>query len=338
MINYVVKHEKDLSFQLLRGIACIAVVLIHASLPYFNSGIVVWRQLIIFAVPVFIFISGYFSHNSFLRDPNFFVKKRIKKLVIIFFIWNTLHILIFSPSMLTFITGYGQLYYIVALMQLIVLTPFFVKSLDNKVLFKLCIFSTPVYITLFYVLCIVRRDYISFPLSGVLFPAWLSYYFYGLWVYRNRKRDQFKVGKLSVVILISSLFISITEALFIYYGVLFNSMNQHEFLAVSSIRIGNMIFSFALINMFFYLKDRVDIKKKNLLTYIGDESMNIYLMHVIFLHKIIPLLIPSATYARYGIIMYILSTIFAITMSIVTARILRRILGKKVSTYLGITE
>ena len=54
-------NEKNIYWQSVRGICILAVVLIHSLQCYdFNNGIVIIRQIINFAVAIFVFMAGYF--------------------------------------------------------------------------------------------------------------------------------------------------------------------------------------------------------------------------------------------------------------------------------------
>ena len=61
-------NEKNIYWQSVRGICILAVVLIHSLQCYdFNNGIVIIRQIINFAVAIFVFMAGYFKRFSAKR-------------------------------------------------------------------------------------------------------------------------------------------------------------------------------------------------------------------------------------------------------------------------------
>ena len=82
--------NRDLSFQAFRGIAIICVVAIHSIVGFetFSHSnwnfyfIFIYRQLLNFAVPAFLFISGYWvAKENFnnLKEYKLFLNKRLKK-------------------------------------------------------------------------------------------------------------------------------------------------------------------------------------------------------------------------------------------------------------------
>lgn len=72
--------------QIIRDLSVIAVIIIH-TLPN-NSFRIVIRPLVNFAVPVFIFLSGYLTNISISKSP---LKKRIIRVFIPYTVWSIIY-------------------------------------------------------------------------------------------------------------------------------------------------------------------------------------------------------------------------------------------------------
>lgn len=71
-------NEKNIYWQSVRGICILAVVLIHSLQCYdFNNGIVIIRQIINFAVAIFVFMAGYFVNIDKVSSERFSAKRWI---------------------------------------------------------------------------------------------------------------------------------------------------------------------------------------------------------------------------------------------------------------------
>ena len=69
-------NEKKIYWQSVRGICILAVVLIHSLQCYdFNNGIVIIRQIINFAVAIFVFMAGYFVNIDKVSSKRFSANK-----------------------------------------------------------------------------------------------------------------------------------------------------------------------------------------------------------------------------------------------------------------------
>ena len=176
--------ERNTHIQVLRGIAIVAVVLIHTCpkdlcqvycRPFFN-----------FAVGLFLFLSGFltsWNQNSWST----FYKRRLQRVLIPYIIWTVVYTLLQrQPGRLAFniltTRGAFHLYFIAVYVQLILLTPL-IKMLATSRFRWIGWLITPVSILLF-----------SYP--GVIFPTplpdrislfwftsclgWFSYYYMGL--------------------------------------------------------------------------------------------------------------------------------------------------------------
>ena len=84
---------RDQFIQMVRGVSMMCVVLIHSKTGMQSSGAeqvywVILRQLINFAVPMFFFISGFFTHQTLKNSGKGGCWKRLKKLLIPYLVWT----------------------------------------------------------------------------------------------------------------------------------------------------------------------------------------------------------------------------------------------------------
>ena len=200
---------KEAYFQKIRGILILGVVFIHCMFIC-NNAIdncisIIIRTFCNLAVPTFIFLSAYFfNFQKYKNDSKKYLINKIKRLIIPLFLWNIIYYgLNYKNSsiidLITFETA-PQLYYIVVLIQLILLTPLLDKGLKNSKVKFLLYCVTPVTLLLYRILCI-SFNY-TFPLYKLFFSHWLIYYLIGLEA-RNKKRiTKNKLIRLSSVMLV----------------------------------------------------------------------------------------------------------------------------------------
>jgi fucose 4-O-acetylase-like acetyltransferase len=95
-ICYKSLSKRDESFDFFRGIAIIAVVAIHVSSvfnSYNSNGLLLYRQSLNFAVPLFLFISGYFLSNKKIdsfEEYKRFLTHRLSRVLVPYLFWSIL--------------------------------------------------------------------------------------------------------------------------------------------------------------------------------------------------------------------------------------------------------
>lgn len=94
-------RERKSHWQEVRGICIIAVVAIHVLAEYqqrcknIRLEWVLFRQLLNFAVPTFIFMAGYFTNVSKVNGSiGRYYLKRVERLLIPYLLWSTLYYLL----------------------------------------------------------------------------------------------------------------------------------------------------------------------------------------------------------------------------------------------------
>lgn len=290
--------EKDNFFQELKGLCIIAVILIHLPIGNEADGTFnYWlslRSIINFPVAMFIFLSGYFDKrvqqsrlvNNTVGNQ---IISRLKRLVPPYLVWSTVYLafsyclgqeLSVTNVITSYITGnaYGHLYYLIVLIQLTLLSPIIFKMIktNNKLWLYFSVSITFLWILFIYIYSFYYKK--TLPLYATLFPAWLFFYYFGMYKrFESENQDKIKKNR-SIINLLMLLFFAIILSLF-ESNILYNYTKMAGF-ASSQIKFSSFIFVYVLIEFM------IKIKKQNLaktsLSKIGDYSFGIYLIHYIF--------------------------------------------------------
>jgi Uncharacterized protein conserved in bacteria len=291
--------EKRPFWQVVRGICILAVILIHCpnglqygvgSLQY-NTWMIL-RQVTNIPVATFIFISGYFvNQDKCSLNPKKYIFSRGLRLVIPFIIWSFVYTGInviltlesgesinFISLLINFVLGRSAapFYYILVLMQLILLTPVLIHLLKKQSrLCKWLWLVTPIYLIWVYVYSYIFH--VQPPLYATLFPAWFIFYYLGLYINfiseRGMKLRILQFG--TPIYLIVMLIISIIEA-----AVLIKVGYGGEF-ACSQIKLSSFLYAATFI--LFLLRSNEYKVNTSILKYIGDYSYAIFYIHILFI-------------------------------------------------------
>lgn len=284
--------KKNEYFQMIRGISIISVIIIHLLSYQENQSInifnIILRTITDSCVGVFIFLSGYFINIQKLKEnKKEYIKNRLKRIGIPFLIFSvlaaTIELIKNNDSiwqyMFNIILGRSsvQLYYIVALAQLILITPFLVKVVQSKkkIINIIVIFITPVWLILigfFY----IKYNY-QIPLRGTIFFGWILYYYIGIYCKINSK--QLKIinyPNKKVLVLGIPLIICITILNVYMYKAGVNYTH-----ITSQLKISNMIYIIYAIMLILCFVNRT--RNIKYLVNLGDLSFGIYFVHTYFI-------------------------------------------------------
>jgi hypothetical protein len=230
-------------------------------------------------------------------------------LLVPYTLWTVFYSILSSPVGLNplrilyhLVTGraQAQLYYIVVLVELTILTPLIMNALDSKKYSAMILSLTPIYLLLCSGCCYITGAELTW--MGRDFCAWLVFYYVGMLVkhfgWTHRKKD------FLMFVCIGALFISIGE------GVIVNGKLDMFSMATGQINVTTMIYSLTVIALLMNNHDayrttalmnnsddiRGDISEhtkrhssilwKKLIrafTYIGDMSFGIYFCHTFVL-------------------------------------------------------
>lgn len=277
------EKQKDLYFQAVRGICMCAVVVIHCQAEGHSVAMeycqIVLRQIINFAVAVFVFLAGYFA-QAYKGGGGVFC--RLKKLLIPYVFWTIFYTLLHQygninpiriiPNILTGRAS-AQLYYIIVIVELTLLTPLLRRSLENRVMSVIALTITPIYL----LVCSLIRYSTGTELVwiGRDFGAWIIFYYTGMlirrygWKYRNNLRIW--------IVYAAALLLSISEGFIVNSGL-------HMFsIAIGQINLTTMLYSLTVI--FIIMNNHyANISSSgkgiiNRLIYIGNDSYGIYYCH-----------------------------------------------------------
>ncbi|BAY25195.1 hypothetical protein NIES2100_50010 [Calothrix sp. NIES-2100] len=283
--------NKDLSFQAFRGLAIIAVVAIHASgindETEWNYGFsMIFRQFVNFVVPVFIFISGYFTpiyEFTKLSDYLDFYQKRLSRILIPYVVWCALIILFYkhnyqwhwSKIVIDMITGKisGPYYFIILLVQLILLTPLMAASTKSTVKNFLWLSLSPLSLLGLYFSSLHLNYDIHFPWYALPFTVWVGFYYLGLLANKSNLNIKNRNIRKIILLYIGSIVLAIIEAL-----LLWKIFNLTSF-ANSQVKASSFLSSFLLILLFLAVREKIN-NWPRVLIIIGEFSFGIYLFHM----------------------------------------------------------
>jgi surface polysaccharide O-acyltransferase-like enzyme len=344
--------KRDVGFDALRGIAIIGVVLIHTI----RNNVHTWqqtaegsasfyytiflRQVVNFSVPAFLFISGYFIAKGTQNRINYInvTAKRLARVLLPYFIWSTailLTLAILSRKIdiimifLKLLTGKASApyYFVLLIAQFYILTPTLIYINSRKNGFVLVALINLMLLAAFYV---VRLFFpIGIPLYFVCtlpFYSWIIFFQYGLLLGANpalEKRIYSRPG-IFAALAIFGLMLSFAEALF-----MLKEFGSADF-AMTTIKLSSYIYAIGAISFFLWLKTKITKWPKPLLL-IGNCSFGIYLIHMLFLDKIVLML---SHFTRLYSLLPVFQMVAALTTIIVCMGFIyisRKILTEKVS-------
>ncbi len=296
-------QDRDVSFDAFRGVAIIAVVAIHA-IPwqlYRVETVLSYRQLLNFAVPAFLFISGYWMSKKPIRtlDDYFnFLRKRFLRVFVPYLLWslvfigyNTIrtHDINVVQAVQKLLTGGASFhfYFIIVIAQLYILTPL-LQHLNHRPYG-----FVPVLILNILTLCALY----FFRLHGITalhdsyytvhdpFFSWVIFYQFGLFVGTRDNEISIPQNMYRTVLLsvLASLAVSDWEALFI------SSKFDNWQLAICGLKYSSFVYSSCVILGFLVLRRCLKTWPR-FLVILGDYSFGIYLVHIIILRGLVHVL------------------------------------------------
>lgn len=326
----VIIKNKNLKIQVLRGIAIIAVVMIHTC----PDGLwqVFCRPFINFAVALFLFLSGYLT-NIDNSNWNEFYKKRIIRVIIPYIIWTLLYTTIgfigngielykYAINLLSTKSA-ATLYYIFIYIEFTILTPFIGKLAKSKYSW-LGFLISPIFVIIKYYWLfsnIVPNKFIS-ALYDICCFGWFSFYYLGLLFGNNLIKKQFNINRLLLLYGLS-IILQIFEG---YAWFMLGETGCGTQLILSSILTSSI---FILISYWYINNDNINLNNK-LLIIIGDCSFGIYISHILVIKVLYKL--PFFLQIPFG-----LNSIIVLFLTLFFVLIGQKICGNKISKYLGLS-
>lgn len=318
--------NKNTKVQILRAIAIIAVVLIHTCKGGYYQ--VFCRPFINYAVALFVFLSGYLTKLE-NDDWKCFIYKRIKRVVIPYFIWTIIYTLPSAdlyPYLYNLLTTEASavLYYIFVYIQLVILTPVIGKLAKSKYR-SIGFLITPLVIIGYKYSSLIfnwhPHRYIEILWLFNCF-SWFSYYYLGIIL--GNKLMQCKCRIETLIILYGfSLVLQVVEAYILYHC--YNDLNSGSQVKLT-VFLSNIIF---ILLAYIYLSNSRDHIELPILTKIGDYSFGIYLSHMMVIKCL------CCTGPLYNSIPFVVNSAIVFLLSFATAYIGRKVFGYNVSRVIG---
>ena len=308
---------------------CFCVVAIHlTSLPieaypvqgtWFKIFFAI-NRMVRFAVPAFVFLSGYKLFNRY-KDENIDLKKfylsRLKKIVLPYVICYTIYYLYFYNKgwlgEITYFKGLflgelsAQFYYIIFTVQLYLLFPLFIK-----------VFKRFPQATLFASLLVslTFKQFLAFQYSYLLFFEWLVYFIFGMYIakFKPEKVNIKSFAVESIIFIISTILVVITQ----YRGSVLNIAFEYYASLFIIYAIYGSVFFFDL----FTLVSKEDSKLQNGLIKLFDaNTYYIFLYHIMFMNicqfKIIPNINVELTNGTKFVVISVFTLLCIVVLSIV---------------------
>lgn len=269
-------------FDLLRGIAIIMVVGIH-TFKAGNDFVLIVRQLLNCAVPLFLACSGFFMSRKQISDRQqykTFLSKKIPKVYIPCLVWSIPYLILslsqggsIKDGVATlFFCGFSIYYFILLIMQYYVLLPYYHK-INKKHLLLNAVVSLVSIAIVAYLTQIQQRSIPLVRYAG-LFPLWTVFFAYGVYLGKQNQRNH----KLYPYVIIT------------LCGLVLSYLESKYYISIGSGGVGikpsSFLYSFGIIAIAFSSKLENLLQGKTLvermLNYIGRISFGIYLIHCYF--------------------------------------------------------
>ena len=313
---------------MLRGMAIIAVVMIHATPA--GQWQIFCKPFINFAVAAFIFLSGYLTktdNDNWLK----FYTRRISRVLVPYIIWTVIYSIpdIRSAGMSALVKNLlcanatTTLYYIFVYIQFVLLTPLLGK-LAKSPYRHLGWLIAPLSVILFKYIPVFggieQGKHIQLFWNDACL-GWFTFYYLGL-ILGNRIIDRkFNVRNLAILYC-ASLLLQMAEGYLWYKTDPAGCGSQLKLTAILSSSIFILLIYGVLLN-------RNHQPKSRLLCMIGDYSFGIYLVHMMFLKLF-------ETFDLYKLIPYPINSIVVLAISFIFCYTCSTVFGKKLGRLVGL--
>lgn len=317
------------SIQLFRGVAIIAVVMIHTTPG--GEWQVFCKPFINFAVATFIFLSGCLTkadNGNWLA----FYRKRIMRVIVPYLIWTFFYSIpdIQSAGPLALVKNLlcanatTTLYYIFVYIQFVLLTPLLVKLAQSRYR-HLGWLIAPLSVVIFKYVPVFEGIQLGKHVAlfwNVACLGWFTFYYLGLLLGNRLICCKFSLRNL-VVLYCASLLLQMGEG-YLWFTV--DPAGCGSQLKLTSI-LSSSIF---MLIVYSVLANRNHDPRFRLLSIIGDYSFGIYLSHMMFLKALEPLRFYSA-------IPYPITSLIVLAISFLFCYACTAVMGEKIGRWLGLT-
>ena len=307
--------EKNLYIQKIKGIMILFVILTHCLLIMQSMApqivIIVLKRSIYFATPCFFFISAlYIKEEKGIE----IWRKKWKRIIPPFIIWTLM-------DQFSYLLWRKQpfpnphLYYLVALIQLFLLTPVLLEHINhskNKWSLYAPFMISIIYDFIIFIVSILAGT--ALPYIEYFFFPWLGFYYLGLLF--NKEKITFSWKKTTSLLLwLGTMIISITLGVLLYIHYHFVFLDQQQSVSVC---IYSLLFCI-------FIKQSERKTKESILTKLGDISFGIYLSHF-FILKLLFYILPQTNNVWINIILlWIVTIILSYIVNTIYYKIKKRI-------------
>lgn len=344
----------------IKGLAIIAVVVIHAcgsSFTEFPAGSFNWifgitlRQIINFAVPVFFVLSGLFSHPRKGVSARLFVFNRFVRILPPYIIWTLISILLNKPSdllnpislMKDFVLGWGIGigYFVIVLLQFVVLTPLIwkIKKVYAHIVIMTILSILGLSATYALRIFFASRSFSSFPYNVILFLFWYPFFHLGVFVSMFRKEMDVwlnKIRKFIPGLLLLLFLLSLVEGFFW-------ASRGFASIGASQVKASSFLLSVVLFLAVLSFKQVFSLVNKAVIAWLGRASFLIYLSHLLVLGRVVRvlrkadvLLHPHAVLFQLQPVFILLVSFFTLVLCAMFILIIEHTPARRVKRYLGL--
>jgi len=333
---------RDERWDAMRGVAILCVVAIHAiGVVYFARDIggattgIILRQIVAFAVPLFLCISGYWARTVTIGSLSQYVRflnKRIPRVLVPYVVWSFVCLAI-TPERATLLSlraivytllvgGASAPYYFIPLIcQFYLLLPVFLALKDKWFGLPLVAFANAAcLIVVYFVQLRLQRD-LPFVDRALPFYMWMVYFLIGM------QYDQLAPRlRLPTIMALTgvALMVALAESF-----VLLRVTGNHEF-ATSTLRLGSLLYSGCAVLTVLRLGEVVT-RFPLLLVKLGQCSLGIYFVHIIFLSAIAHVAGKAHFLTSWQPIFLVLGVLGATGASYGTVTLARMVMSPKVA-------
>lgn len=295
-----------------KGVCILVVIALHAipSPQTFPAGSLKWyvdvisSQLIVFPVAIFFAIAGFFSlgrsSGSRFEHVMDYYKRRSARILPPYLIWTGVIILLEHRSHLLSMkelskdlllgTGIGIGYFVIVLVQFVLVTPVLAKLNDRRlhIILMTALFGCGLLVTYVARVGYPHSELAQFPFYCLSFVVWYPFYHFGLFAakFEIAEKNGLRRSRTWVFLLyVFFLAASVAEGIYL-------CRRSYYSLGVSQLKATSLLASSALFVLLlaYHRVTPGAISTNRTIQLLGKSSYMIYLMHLLVLHRVAILL------------------------------------------------
>lgn len=330
-----------------KGLAIVAVVVIHScgelssSPPNSLTGLfgIGLRQIVNFAVPVFLAMAGFFAGRGPSGSPVDFYRKRLVRILAPYLIWTTIYLaqdaitesLNIKEAVKAYLfgTGIGIGYFVIVLTQYTLLTPLItrIKSGRKHFLIMMTITAIGLFFTYYFPALHPESPISKFPAYALPFFVWYPFYHLGIYAAQRQAAGSSSFNGPRKFIALTFIF---AIAGFIE-GYFWARHGNYSF-GTSQLKLTNTLYSVTFFLLILSLsRSRTVFNHDSFLALAGRNSYAVYLVHMILLTPIQRFLGSYPAIIGLQPVYIFLSTSMTLFACIALVLLLRRLLPQRLA-------